>query len=350
MAHKFVIALNTQFPNPSGNGGDETHYGAGLTPSRQILFSPIPRRPEIPTTYPPKETQSFFSGLGVSPTVPEPAPVSTMDLFAPQVSPFLSSFRDSPVPAPAPVASFIAGLPPLPPRRDYSVRGSGGGQRPRKTHRRTNSVIMSELTAKSLLAEISPNTVGENESDWDTTMNYPWYLTADEINASISSGSGGNNPTSGVKRRGRKETVPGYANDRLTESELEQIVADDRLVELAQKNSKIVKRILSNRRSAARSKDKKVKYMADLEKQVDDLKKQVGELKIESYRASVRVRYLERENMEMDMMNKELGARLQETEEETARLRGNGVMAINLIIQQPGTDGTITAPRALQDE
>lgn len=132
--------------------------------------------------------------------------------------------------------------------------GSGSGQPPRKTHRRTNSLIMSESAANSLLAEICP----EQISPKPVGVNTETGLVVGENQF------GGNKRTAGVKRRAGKDiappsrhtrsvslstcfegekSVPVEPYDLFTEYELEQIVDSEKLTELAQKDPRVVKRL-----------------------------------------------------------------------------------------------------------
>eukprot|EP00252_Welwitschia_mirabilis_P005834 TRINITY_DN1643_c0_g1_i5.p1 TRINITY_DN1643_c0_g1~~TRINITY_DN1643_c0_g1_i5.p1 ORF type:complete len:506 (-),score=91.87 TRINITY_DN1643_c0_g1_i5:757-2274(-) len=62
-----------------------------------------------------------------------------------------------------------------------------------------------------------------------------------------------------------------FGNAEFSEAEMKKIVASEKLVELAMVDPKRVKRILANRQSAARSKERKMRYILELERKVQTL-------------------------------------------------------------------------------
>ncbi|XP_039024487.1 transcription factor VIP1-like [Hibiscus syriacus] len=91
-------------------------------------------------------------------------------------------------------------------------------------------------------------------------------------------------------------------------------IAPDRLAELALIDPKRAKRILDNRQSAARSKERKIGYTNELERKVQTLQSEATNL-------SAQVTMLQRDTTGLTTENKELKLRLQAMEQQ-AKLRG----------------------------
>ncbi|KAL5714965.1 hypothetical protein ACHQM5_016859 [Ranunculus cassubicifolius] len=90
-------------------------------------------------------------------------------------------------------------------------------------------------------------------------------------------------------------------------------MAPDRLAELALIDPKRAKRILANRQSAARSKERKIRYTSELERKVQTLQTEATTL-------SAQVTMLQRDTSGLSTENKELKLRLQAMEQQ-AHLR-----------------------------
>ncbi|KAI6691097.1 hypothetical protein NL676_027925 [Syzygium grande] len=90
-------------------------------------------------------------------------------------------------------------------------------------------------------------------------------------------------------------------------------MAPDRLAELALIDPKRAKRILANRQSAARSKERKIRYTSELERKVQTLQTEATTL-------SAQVTLLQRDTTGLTAENKELKLRLQAMEQQ-AQLR-----------------------------
>ncbi|GMI83195.1 VIRE2-interacting protein 1, sulphate utilization efficiency 3 [Hibiscus trionum] len=94
---------------------------------------------------------------------------------------------------------------------------------------------------------------------------------------------------------------------------VKKAIAPDRLAELALIDPKRAKRILANRQSAARSKERKIRYTSELERKVQTLQTEATNL-------SAQVTMLERDTSGLKTENKELKLRLQAMEQQ-AQLR-----------------------------
>ncbi|MCL7049276.1 hypothetical protein MKW94_008696 [Papaver nudicaule] len=90
----------------------------------------------------------------------------------------------------------------------------------------------------------------------------------------------------------------------------------DRLAELALMDPKRAKRILANRQSAARSKERKIRYTSELERKVQTLQTEATTL-------SAQVTMLQRDTTGLTNENKELKIRLQSMEQQMKRTHGN---------------------------
>lgn len=94
---------------------------------------------------------------------------------------------------------------------------------------------------------------------------------------------------------------------------VKKAMAPDRLAELALIDPKRAKRILANRQSAARSKERKIRYTNELERKVQTLQTEATTL-------SAQVTMLQRDTTGLTSENKELKLRLQAMEQQ-AQLR-----------------------------
>ncbi|KAG2692708.1 hypothetical protein I3760_08G065500 [Carya illinoinensis] len=102
----------------------------------------------------------------------------------------------------------------------------------------------------------------------------------------------------------------GFGNGHFNEAELEKIRENAKLAEIALSDPKRAKRVLANRMSAARSKDRKTRYTTDIEH-----KAQI--LQTENTTLSIEVTKLQRESTELKSENNELRFRLQAMEQES---------------------------------
>ncbi|KAF8082112.1 hypothetical protein N665_0847s0012 [Sinapis alba] len=104
-----------------------------------------------------------------------------------------------------------------------------------------------------------------------------------------------------------------FGNSEFTAAEMKKISADEKLAEIVMADPKRVKRILANRVSAARSKERKTQYMAELEHKVQTLQTEATTL-------SAQLTHLQRDSMGLTNQNSELKFRLQAMEQQ-AQLR-----------------------------
>ncbi|KAL9300159.1 putative transcription factor bZIP family [Arabidopsis thaliana] len=125
-----------------------------------------------------------------------------------------------------------------------------------------------------------------------------------------------------------------FGNSEFTAAEMKKIAADEKLAEIVMADPKRVKRILANRVSAARSKERKTRYMAELEHKVQTLQTEATTL-------SAQLTHLQRDSMGLTNQNSELKFRLQAMEQQ-AQLRdalseklNEEVQRLKLVIGEP---------------
>lgn len=104
-----------------------------------------------------------------------------------------------------------------------------------------------------------------------------------------------------------------FGNGEFSAVELKKIMASEKLAEIAMADPKRAKRILANRQSAARSKERKLRYIAELEHKVQTLQTEATTL-------SAQLTLLQRDSAGLTTQNNELRFRLQAMEQQ-AQLR-----------------------------
>ncbi|KAJ0233569.1 bZIP transcription factor 29 [Hirschfeldia incana] len=104
-----------------------------------------------------------------------------------------------------------------------------------------------------------------------------------------------------------------FKKGEFSAAEMKKIMANDKLAEMAISDPKRVKRILANRQSAARSKERKMRYIVELEHKVQTLQTEATTL-------SAQFTLLQRDMMGLTNQNNELKFRLQAMEQQ-AQLR-----------------------------
>uniref|UniRef100_J3N4C5 BZIP domain-containing protein n=2 Tax=Oryza brachyantha TaxID=4533 RepID=J3N4C5_ORYBR len=104
-----------------------------------------------------------------------------------------------------------------------------------------------------------------------------------------------------------------FGSGEFTPAEMKRIMADEKLAEMALADPKRVKRVLANRQSAARSKERRMRYIAELEQKVQILQTEATTL-------SAQLTLLQRDSSGLATQNNELKFRLQSMEQQ-AQLR-----------------------------
>ncbi|KDP36957.1 hypothetical protein JCGZ_08248 [Jatropha curcas] len=100
-----------------------------------------------------------------------------------------------------------------------------------------------------------------------------------------------------------------FGNVDFTEAEMKKIMANEKLTEIAMADPRRAKRILANRLSAARSKERKMRYISELEQKVQTLQTEATTL-------SAQVTVLQRDSASLTSQNNELKFCLQAMEQQ----------------------------------
>ncbi|EPS61509.1 hypothetical protein M569_13289 [Genlisea aurea] len=108
--------------------------------------------------------------------------------------------------------------------------------------------------------------------------------------------------------------------------ELKKIMSDEKLAEIAISDPKRAKRILANRQSAARSKERKLRYISELEHKVQTLQSEATTL-------STQVTILQKDYAELKRVNNELKFHIQALEQQ-AKLKDDLNNALSGEIQR----------------
>ncbi|KAK9134484.1 hypothetical protein Syun_013814 [Stephania yunnanensis] len=152
----------------------------------------------------------------------------------------------------------------------------------------------------------------------DASAGVPMAVDASLAAAGIGGGGGGGDGGGGQERRGHhrhSNSMDGSSSSFEIEAaeSAKKAMGPDKLAELARIDPKRAKRILANRQSAARSKERKIRYTGELERKVQTLQTEATTL-------SAQVTMLQRDTSGLTAENKELKLRLQAMEQE-AHLR-----------------------------
>lgn len=135
-----------------------------------------------------------------------------------------------------------------------------------------------------------------------------------------------------------------FGSGEFSEAEMKKIMASDKLAEIAMSDPKRAKRILANRQSAARSKERKMRYISELEHKVQTLQTEATTL-------SAQLTLLQRDSVGLTNQNNELKFRLQAMEQQ-AQLRDALNDALTAEVQRlklatTGLNGESTPPKCM---
>eukprot|EP00250_Pteridium_aquilinum_P013986 c21706_g1_i1 orf=527-2626(-) len=155
----------------------------------------------------------------------------------------------------------------------------------------------------------------------------PFHVRSASMDGFVHSLKGGNDLQQGMPPAPNKQarhqhslSMDGSLNFKLNlpngdfdGAEMKKIMANDKLAEIALLDPKRAKRILANRQSAARSKERKMRYISELEKKVQTLQTEATTL-------SAQLTLMQRDSTGLFNENNELKLRLQAMEQQ-AQLR-----------------------------
>jgi chromosome segregation ATPase len=143
-----------------------------------------------------------------------------------------------------------------------------------------------------------------------------------------------------------------FGNGEFSSQEIKKIMENDKLAEIAASDPKRAKRILANRLSAARSKERKMRYISELEHKVQTLQTETttlstqftklqmdnSELKNENNEYKLRLQSMEQQSQLKDALNETLDAEVRRLRRTVAELGGesllSSLMARQLAINQ----------------
>ncbi|KAG4379455.1 hypothetical protein GLYMA_17G255800v4 [Glycine max] len=120
---------------------------------------------------------------------------------------------------------------------------------------------------------------------------------------------GQHSPSSSIDGK-TSETSMEFGNGEFSSEELKKIKENDKLAEIAMADPKRAKRILANRLSAARSKERKMRYISELELKVQTLQTETTTL-------STQFTKLQMDNSELKSENNEYKLRIQALEQQS---------------------------------
>ncbi|WVZ65592.1 hypothetical protein U9M48_014928 [Paspalum notatum var. saurae] len=192
----------------------------------------------------------------------------------------------------------------------WATTGGGGVNHPRHCRSLSMDSIVGSLNFGAMGRQVSPRLL------------LPPPLEAGTPGGSLSytTGSG---PSGGAVAAAASSNK--LANGEFSESEMKKIMANDRLAEIAIADPKRVKRILANRVSAARSKERRLKYMGELERKVHVLQmetttlaskaaltqREYEVLKVQNNEMKIRLHALDQQAVLKDALNEALSSEVQ---------------------------------------
>ncbi|KAL2469309.1 Basic-leucine zipper (bZIP) transcription factor family protein [Forsythia ovata] len=160
--------------------------------------------------------------------------------------------------------------------------------------------------------DIAPTTRHYRSVSMDSFMGNMNFDESPKLSPSPGTGAGQLSPTNSIDGNSNPFSLE-FGNGEFSGAELKKIMANEKLAEIAISDPKRAKRILANRQSAARSKERKMRYIAELEHKVQTLQNEATTL-------SAQLTLLQRDSAGLTSQNNELKFRLQAMEQQ-AQLR-----------------------------
>ncbi|MCD7467121.1 hypothetical protein HAX54_004394 [Datura stramonium] len=191
-----------------------------------------------------------------------------------------------------------------------SVNDSGGSMQRLGT---SSSVEKREGVKRSAVGDIAPTTRHYRSVSMDSFMGKLNFIDdSPKLPPSPGPRPGQLSPTNSLDGNSNSFSLE-FGNGEFSGAELKKIMANEKLAEIALTDPKRAKRILANRQSAARSKERKMRYIAELEHKVQTLQTEATTL-------SAQLTLLQRDASGLTSQNSELKFRLQAMEQQ-AQLR-----------------------------
>ncbi|XP_009627336.1 bZIP transcription factor 29 [Nicotiana tomentosiformis] len=177
----------------------------------------------------------------------------------------------------------------------------------------SSSVEKKEGIKRSAVGDIAPTTRHYRSVSMDSFMGKLNFVDdSPKLPPSPGPRPGQLSPTSSLDANSNSFSME-FGNGEFSGAELKKIMANEKLAEIALADPKRAKRILANRQSAARSKERKMRYIAELEHKVQTLQTEATTL-------SAQLTLLQRDSAGLTSQNHELKFRLQAMEQQ-AQLR-----------------------------
>ncbi|CAN4112470.1 unnamed protein product [Withania somnifera] len=191
-----------------------------------------------------------------------------------------------------------------------SVNDSGGSM---QRLGMSSSVEKREGIKRSAVGDIAPTTRHCRSVSMDSFMGKLNFIDdSPKLPPSPGPRPGQLSPTNSLDGNSNSFSLE-FGNGEFSGAELKKIMANEKLAEIALTDPKRAKRILANRQSAARSKERKMRYIAELEHKVQTLQTEATTL-------SAQLTLLQRDATGLTSQNSELKFRLQAMEQQ-AQLR-----------------------------
>ncbi|XP_059314296.1 bZIP transcription factor 29-like [Lycium ferocissimum] len=199
-------------------------------------------------------------------------------------------------------------------REDLDSRASGTKTGDSSDNEATSSVNDSGGSNKrSAVGDIAPTTRHYRSISMDSFMGKLNFVDdSPKLPPSPGPRPGQISPTNSLDGNSNSFSLE-FGNGEFSGAELKKIMANEKLSEIALTDPKRAKRILANRQSAARSKERKMRYIAELEHKVQTLQTEATTL-------SAQLTMLQRDSAGLTSQNHELKFRLQSMEQQ-AQLR-----------------------------
>ncbi|KAG8364394.1 hypothetical protein BUALT_Bualt19G0124300 [Buddleja alternifolia] len=159
------------------------------------------------------------------------------------------------------------------------------------------------------VGDIAPTTRHYRSVSMDSFIgNMNFSDEASKMAPSPGTGPGQLSPTNSIDENSNAFSLE-FGNGEFSGAELKKIMANEKLAEIALSDPKRAKRILANRQSAARSKERKMRYITELEHKVQTLQTEATTL-------SAQLTLLQRDSAGLSTQNNELKFRLQAMEQQ----------------------------------
>ncbi|XP_030510247.2 bZIP transcription factor 29 [Cannabis sativa] len=197
--------------------------------------------------------------------------------------------------------------------RASGTKTNGGDSSDNEAESSANGRTGSSSNKRSAGGDIAPTSRHYRSVSMDSFMDkLSFGEESPKVEVSQGNRSGQHSPSDSMDGNSNAFSLE-FGNGEFSGAELKKIMANDKLAEIALTDPKRAKRILANRQSAARSKERKMRYISELEHKVQTLQTEATTL-------SAQLTLLQRDSVGLTNQNNELKFRLQAMEQQ-AQLR-----------------------------